>query len=291
MLCNQCPRECNIERGEHRYGRCGVGALPKVARIAPHYDEEPIISGTNGAGTIFFSGCNMRCVFCQNYDISAMAEGKTLTPYQLSEEYKRLESMGVHNIELVTPSHYVDAIIESFEIYKPNLPIVYNSSGYDKVETLKKLDGIIDIYLPDFKYSDSALAKRLSDCPDYPSVAEKAIDEMIRQCPDTVFEDNLMKRGVIIRHLVLPSHTKNSIGVLELIKRNWGTDIPISLMAQYMPAGKAGDHPDINRKLTKREYRKVLDKMYELELDGYAQELEAADKKYVPEWDYNTKFH
>lgn len=289
MLCNQCPRECNIERGEHRYGRCGVGALPKVARIAPHYDEEPVISGSCGAGTIFFSGCNLRCVFCQNYDISAMAEGKTLTPYQLSEEYKRLESMGVHNIELVTPSHYVDAIIESFEIYKPDLPIVYNSSGYDKVETLKKLDGIIDIYLPDFKYSDSALAKRLSDCPDYPSVAEKAISEMIRQCGDIVIKDNLMKRGVIIRHLVLPSHTKNSIGVLELIKRNWGTDIPISLMAQYMPAGKAGDHPDINRKLTKREYRKVLDKMYELELDGYAQELEAADKKYVPEWDYKDR--
>ena len=289
MLCNQCPRECNIERCEHRYGRCGVGALPKVARIAPHYDEEPVISGSCGAGTIFFSGCNMRCVFCQNYDISAMAEGKTLTPYQLSEEYKRLESMGVHNIELVTPSHYVDAIIESFEIYKPNLPIVYNSSGYDKVETLKKLDGIIDIYLPDFKYSDSALAKRLSDCPDYPSVAEKSIDEMIRQCGDIVIKDNLMKRGVIIRHLVLPSHTKNSIGVLELIKRNWGTDIPISLMAQYTPAGKAGDHPDINRKLTKREYRKVLDKMYELELDGYAQELEAADKKYVPEWDYKDR--
>ena len=289
MLCNQCPRECNIERGEHRYGRCGVGTLPKVARIAPHYDEEPVISGSYGAGTIFFSGCNMRCVFCQNYDISAIAEGKTLTPYQLSEEYKRLESMGVHNIELVTPSHYVDAIIESFEIYKPDLPIVYNSSGYDKVETLKKLDGIIDIYLPDFKYSDSALAKRLSDCPDYPSVAEKAIDEMIRQCGDIVIKDNLMKRGVIIRHLVLPSHTKNSIGVLELIKRNWGTDIPISLMAQYMPAGKAGDHPDINRKLTKREYRKVLDKMYELELDGYAQELEAANKKYVPEWDYKDR--
>ncbi len=289
MLCNQCPRECNIERGESRYGRCGVGALPKVARIAPHYDEEPVISGSCGAGTIFFSGCNMRCVFCQNYDISAMAEGKSLTPYQLSEEYKRLESMGVHNIELVTPSHYVDAIIESFEIYKPNLPIVYNSSGYDKVETLNKLDGIIDIYLPDFKYSDSALAKRLSDCPDYPSVAEKAIDEMIRQCGDIVIKDNLMKRGVIIRHLVLPSHTKNSIGVLELIKLNWGTDIPISLMAQYTPAGKAADHPDINRKLTKREYRKVLDKMYELELDGYAQELEAADKKYVPEWDYKDR--
>ena len=289
MLCNQCPRECNIERGEHGYGRCGVGALPKVARIAPHYDEEPVISGSRGAGTIFFSGCNLRCVFCQNYDISAMAEGKTLTPYQLSEEYRRLESMGVHNIELVTPSHYVDAIIKSFEIYKPNLPIVYNSSGYDKVETLKKLDGIIDIYLPDFKYSDSALAKRLSDCPDYPSVAEKAIDEMIWQCGDIVIMDGLMKRGVIIRHLVLPSHTKNSIGVLELIKRNWGTNIPISLMAQYMPAGKAGDHPDINRKLTKREYRKVLDKMYELELDGYAQELEAADKKYVPEWDYKDR--
>ena len=286
MICNLCPRNCNIDRTETRFGRCGVGALPKIARIAPHYDEEPTISGKNGAGTVFFSGCNLRCVYCQNYEISTMSKGRTITAYQLSEEYKRLENMGVHNIELVTPTHYVDAIIESLEIYRPSLPIIYNSSAYEKVGTLRRLEGLIDIYLPDLKYSDNALADRLSACPDYVETAAAAIDEMVRQCPDTVTEDGLMKKGVIIRHLVLPSHVKNSIGVLKMIKEKWGPDITVSLMAQYMPAGKAGDHPDINRRLTKREYDKVLDKLIELGLDGFAQELESADKKYVPEWNY-----
>ena len=215
-----------------------------------------------------------------------MSKGRTITAYQLSEEYKRLENMGVHNIELVTPTHYVDAIIESLEIYRPSLPIIYNSSAYEKVGTLRRLEGLIDIYLPDLKYSDNALADRLSACPDYVETAAAAIDEMVRQCPDTVTEDGLMKKGVIIRHLVLPSHVKNSIGVLKMIKEKWGPDITVSLMAQYMPAGKAGDHPDINRRLTKREYDKVLDKLIELGLDGFAQELESADKKYVPEWNY-----
>jgi putative pyruvate formate lyase activating enzyme len=263
-----------------------VGALPKIARIAPHYDEEPVISGTNGAGTIFFSGCGLRCVFCQNYEISTLAQGKTVTPYRLSEEYRRLESMGVHNIEFVTPTHYIDAIIESLDIYRPSLPIIYNSSGYEKVDSLKRLDGIIDIYLPDFKYSDNELAGRLSGCPDYFEIASAAIDEMVRQQPQTVIENGLMKKGVIIRHLVLPSHIKNSLAVLETIRKRWGTRVPVSLMAQYMPAGKAEQYPDINRRLTKREYMKVLDKLYELGLDGYAQELESADKKYIPEWDY-----
>ena len=286
MLCNLCPRECNINRGENKYGVCGVGALPKIARIAPHYDEEPVISGTNGAGTIFFSGCSLRCVFCQNYEISTLAQGKTVTPFQLSEEYRRLESMGVHNIEFVTPTHYIEAIIESLNIYRPSLPIIYNSSGYEKTESLRRLEGMVDIYLPDFKYSDNTLAGRLSGCPGYKETALAAIGEMARQQPETVIENGLMKKGVIIRHLVLPSHTKNSIGVLEIIKEKWGDKIPVSLMAQYMPAGAAKKYPDINRRLTKREYAKVLDKLYALGLDGYAQELDSTDKKYVPEWDY-----
>lgn len=285
MLCGLCPRKCNTDRSRGR-GYCGVGELPVVARIAPHFDEEPPISGDKGAGTVFFSGCNLRCVYCQNYDISALANGVEITPYRLSEEYRRLESLGVHNIEFVTPSHYVDAIIESLEIYKPSLPIIYNTSAYDKTETLRKLDGIVDIYLPDFKYSDNELSKRLSNCPDYVETATEAIGEMVRQCGDIVIEDELMKRGVIIRHLVLPSHVKNSIGVLEIIKDNWGSRIPVSLMAQYMPAGRAEEYPDINRRITKREYKKVLDKMTELELDGFAQELESSDEKYVPDWNY-----
>lgn len=288
MQCDLCPRGCRIERNEDSFGYCGVGELPRIARAALHFDEEPPISGTHGAGTIFFSGCNLRCVYCQNYDISAKIQGTVITPYQLSEEYRRLEAMGAENIEFVTPSHYVNAILDSLKYYRPQLPLVWNSSGYDKVETLKKLDGIIDIYLPDFKYSDNALAKRLSNCGDYAETAVAAIGEMLRQQPENIIENGVMQRGVIIRHLVLPSHTKNSIGVLEIIKNEFGTRT-VSLMAQYMPAGKAEDHPDINRKLTKREYNKVFNKYIELDLDGFAQELDSSDEKYVPEWNFTIE--
>ena len=286
MLCDLCPRGCNTDRSGERYGFCGVGDMPKIARIAPHYDEEPVISGTRGAGTVFFCGCNLRCVYCQNYDISSLDTGRYITPYQLSEEYRRLEAMGVHNIELVTPTHYANAIIKSLSIYRPDLPIIYNSSGYDKVGTLKRLEGLIDVYLPDFKYSDEALAARLSSCPDYVETATAAIHEMLRQTGGNIIEDGLIKKGVIVRHLVLPSHTRNSIGVLERIAAEYGTEVPVSLMSQYFPAGRAGDYPDINRRVTPREYRKVLDRLYELGLDGYAQDMESADKKYVPVWDY-----
>ena len=288
MKCNQCPRKCDTERTEKRFGFCGVGELPKIARAALHFDEEPPISGTRGAGTIFFSGCNLRCVFCQNYDISEEHQGVVITPYELSEEYRKLEAMGAQNIEFVTPSHYVNAILESLIYYQPRLPLIWNSSGYDSLDSLKRLEGVIDIYLPDFKYSDNALAKRLSNCGDYVETATAAIDEMLSQQPEIVIENGVIKKGVIIRHLVLPSHTKNSIGVLESIKERYGTSALVSLMAQYMPAGKAADYPDINRKLTKREYNKVLNKYIELDLDGFAQELDASDQKYVPEWNYGN---
>lgn len=286
MLCDLCPRECHIERGERSGGYCAVGTLPKIGRIAPHYDEEPILSGSRGAGTIFFCGCSLRCVFCQNYSISSEDNGRYITPYQLSEEYRRLESMGVHNIEFVTPTHYIDAILESLAIYRPKLPLVYNSSGYDKIDSLRRLDGVIDIYLPDFKYSDNSLAKRLSACGDYVETAVAAIGEMIRQTGECVIEDGLMNRGVMIRHLVLPNHVRNSIGVLEMITEHFGTGIPVSLMSQYLPAGRAEKYPDIDRRITNREYQKVLDKLYELGLDGFAQDLNSADIKYVPQWDY-----
>ena len=288
MKCNQCPRKCNTERTEDHFGFCCVGELPKIARAALHFDEEPPISGTRGAGTIFFSGCNLRCVFCQNYEISEVHRGVVITPYQLSEEYRRLEALGAQNIEFVTPSHYVDAILESLTYYHPRVPLIWNSSGYDSIDTLKRLEGVIDIYLPDFKYSDNMLAKRLSHCGDYVEIATAAIDEMLRQQPEIVIENGVMQQGVIIRHLVLPSHTKNSIGVLRIIKERYGTSALVSLMAQYMPAGRAADYPDVNRKLTKREYNKVLDKYIELDLDGFAQELNSSDQKYVPEWNYGN---
>ena len=286
MICHLCPRECGVERTEERFGVCGVGALPKIARAALHFDEEPPISGTRGAGTVFFSGCNLRCVYCQNYEISTRTKGTAITPYQLSEEYRRLEALGAHNIEFVTPSHYAGAILESLRYYRPRLPLIWNSSGYDKVDTLKRLEGVIDIFLPDLKYSDNALAQRLSHCPDYVEKAAAAIGEMLRQQPMNLIEDGVMRRGVIIRHLVLPSHVKNSIGVLDIIKEKWGARVPVSLMAQYMPAGRAREFPDIDRRLTKREYQKVLDRLYEHGLDGFAQELSSADTKYVPAWDY-----
>jgi putative pyruvate formate lyase activating enzyme len=286
MLCDLCPRKCGVERSKDHIGYCGVGDLPKIARIAPHYDEEPALSGSRGAGTIFFCGCNLRCVYCQNYSISTRDNGRYITPYQLSEEYRRLEAMGVHNIEFVTPTHYIDAILESLTYYRPKLPLVYNSSGYEKIDSLKRLEGIIDVYLPDFKYSDNPLASLLSSAPDYVETAVAAISEMLRQTGEPVIEDGLMQKGVIIRHLVLPSHVKNSLGVLELIRDHFGTEIPVSLMSQYFPAGRAADYPDINRRITKREYQKVLDHLYALGLDGYAQELSSSDEKYVPVWDY-----
>lgn len=286
VRCSLCPRECNADRSSDSFGFCGVGDLPKIARIAPHYDEEPVISGSMGAGTIFFCGCSLRCVYCQNYSISSQDAGRYITPYQLSEEYRRLEDIGVHNIEFVTPTHYVGAILESLRYYRPKLPLIYNTSGYEKVETLKRLDGVIDVYLPDFKYSDNALAQRLSSCPDYVERAVDAIREMLRQTGENVIKDGLLKKGVIIRHLVLPSHTKNSIGVLERIASEFGTDVTVSLMSQYIPAGRAEDFPDINRRLTAREYGKVLDRLYALGLDGYAQDMASADQKYIPVWDY-----
>lgn len=261
-----------------------MGEQMKVARIAPHYDEEPLISGTNGTGAIFFSGCTLRCLYCQNFEISQGGKGRILTPYKLSEEIKRLEAMGVHSIELVTATHFLPAVLEAFDLYRPAIPIIYNTSGYEKVETLRRLEGLIDVYLPDYKYSDNSLAMRLSGCPDYRETALSAIEEMLRQTGEVVIKNGLIKKGVIIRHLVLPNHTKNSLGALELIKERFGEKVLISLMSQYLPCGKADQTSDLNRRITKREYEKVLTYLYALELDGFAQELSSAKKEYIPSW-------
>lgn len=288
MICNLCPRKCNACRTEHQgNGFCGAGTLPVVARVAPHFGEEPCISGTKGSGTVFFSGCTLKCVFCQNYEISDGHKGRVVTSKELADCYKRLEQQGVHNINLVTADHYVTAVAESLDIYKPSIPVVYNCSGYTSPKTLSILDGLVDIYLPDFKYSDDALAIKYSSAPNYVNTASAAIKEMIFQVGTPVIdEDGMMKKGVIVRHLILPSHTKNSLGVLDIIKRSYDKQVLVSLMCQYVPVNKAHDFPKINRTITRREYEKVKSELYVLGLDGFTQDLTSASTDFIPDWDF-----
>ncbi|MBQ8860641.1 MAG: radical SAM protein [Ruminococcus sp.] len=288
MICNLCPRKCNAKRNENTAsGFCRCEDKMKVAKIAPHLWEEPCISSENGCGAVFFSGCTLKCVYCQNYEISHENNGRFISPQELSEKLRELEESGVHTIEFVSATQYVDKLIKTLDIYKPSVPLIYNSSGYESIETLKKLKGYIDVYLPDFKYSDDKLAKSLSKCDNYTKVTLNAIEEMLSQQPALSFdEDGIIQKGVIIRHLVLPSHTKNSIGVLKLIKENFADRVLVSLMGQYTPYGKALELDNLNRKITKREYNKVLDELIRLDLDGFAQELKSADESYIPKWDY-----
>lgn len=290
MICNLCPRKCGAVRTAHSgNGFCKMGELPVVARVAPHYGEEPCISGTKGSGTVFFSGCTMRCVYCQNYEISNEDGGRTITPERLAECYKELEDKGVHNINLVTADHFAHAVVKSLEIYKPRIPIVYNCSGYTSPKTLSMLDGLVDIYLPDFKYADDFLAVKYSSAPNYVNTAVAAIHEMTFQVGLPQFDDDgIMKKGVIVRHLILPAHTKNSLEVLDIVKRRFGDQVLLSLMCQYIPMGKVSDKEfsQINRKITRREYDKVKLEMMRLGIDGFTQELSSADESYVPEWDF-----
>lgn len=290
MICNLCPRKCGAVRTAHSgNGFCKMGELPVVARVAPHYGEEPCISGTKGSGTVFFSGCTMRCVYCQNYEISNEDGGRTITPERLAECYKELEDKGVHNINLVTADHFAHAVVKSLEIYKPRIPIVYNCSGYTSPKTLSMLDGLVDIYLPDFKYADDFLAVKYSSAPNYVNTTVAAIHEMTFQVGLPQFDDDgIMKKGVIVRHLILPAHTKNSLEVLDIVKRRFGDQVLLSLMCQYIPMGKVSDRgfSRINRKITRREYDKVKLEMMRLGIDGFTQELSSADESYVPEWDF-----
>ena len=286
MICTLCPRNCGIERGETEgRGVCGVGTLPKIARAALHMWEEPCISGTRGSGAVFFSGCGLKCIFCQNESISHGGEGEYVTPKRLAEIFRELEDQGAHNINLVTAAQFVPAVIEALEIYRPEIPIVYNSSGYESVDTLRLLEGYIDIYLPDYKYIDPAMAKLLSGAADYPDVAMEAIREMIRQTGTAQYdEDGMMTRGTQIRHLVLPGLTGDSMKILSLIADAF-PGVPVSLMGQYTPFGRALNMPGMNRKLKKKEYARVLAHMEALELPGYRQELDSASDAFVPAFD------
>lgn len=285
-ICTVCPRHCGVIR-EASVGKgfCKMGENAIVARAAKHMWEEPCISGTRGSGTVFFSGCVLKCVFCQNYKISTQNFGKELTARQLADCYKRLEQQGVHNINLVNPTHFLNAVIESLNIYRPAVPVVYNCGGYESVESLKKLEGYIDIYLPDFKYADNAVAEKYSRVKNYHETAVAAIAEMLRQQPQNIYDNNgIMEKGVIVRHLILPSNTKNSIAALNSLHNYFGSRLTVSLMAQYIPCGIAEQYPEINRKITRREYQKVFNCLTELDFDGFAQELNSAKSTYIPDF-------
>lgn len=291
MICKLCPHKCEALRTKDTSGgKCSLTTTPKVARIAPHFWEEPPISGVKGSGAVFFSGCTLNCVYCQNYEISAENRGTPITAEKLSEEYKRLEDMGVHNINLVSATQFLPEIIKSFEIHKPSIPIVYNTGGFERVETLRALDGIVDIYLPDFKYSDNKLGFEYSGAENYVENALSAISEMIRQKGKLSLDDKgLAQKGVLVRHLVLPNHTRNSIDALNILKENFGEVLTLSLMGQYTPCSKACEHQKLSRKITKREYQKVLDHLLDLEIEGYSQELTSATEEYIPQWDFEAK--
>lgn len=282
MICNLCPRKCNVNR-DLKSGFCGVSNTLKVARAQLHFWEEPIISGTNGSGTIFFSGCNLKCVYCQNYNISNENFGKDITTQRLAEIFKELENAGAHNINLVTPSHYVKQIVEALNIYKPKIPVVYNTSGYDSVEELKMLEGYVDVYLTDLKYYSSELSQKYSSAKNYFEVCSLAIKEMIRQQPKNVMENGLIKKGVIIRHMVLPNCINDSFKVLEWIKNNLGEDVIVSVMGQYTPYFNASKFPEINRKLKPVEYKLVINHFNKLGLkNGFMQSLDSADENFIP---------
>ena len=284
--CTLCPRRCGVDRTRGQLGFCKMPGQVHAARAGVHYWEEPVISGSFGSGAVFFSGCTLKCAFCQNYDISQENFGKPLTSAELRAAFERLIDEGVQNINLVTPTHFLPDILPALEPKLP-VPVVYNCGGYESVETLRQLEGKIDVYLPDFKYSDNALAKKLSSAPDYFETASAAILEMYRQVGKPVLEDDEMKRGVLLRHLVLPGCVDNSLGVLDWVAEHFRSgDILFSLMSQYVPMGRVAEMPPFDRRITELEYDSVLSYMMLLGIeDGYTQDFSSAERGYTPSFD------
>ena len=288
--CILCPYECKVDRTSNKLGICKANDKVKIALSSLHFYEEPCISGERGSGTIFFSHCNLGCVFCQNYKISQENKGKEITAYELANLFIEQENRKAHNINLVSPTIYVPLIIDAIKIAKEkglNIPIIYNTSGYEKVETLKMLEGYIDVYLPDFKYADNNLAIKYSKAPNYFEIVTKALKEMYRQVGSPIFDEHgIIKKGMIIRHLVLPNAIQNSKDVLKWIEKNMDDRIYVSVMAQYFPCYKAKKMENINRKLTYKEYEEIEKYLYSLNLEnGYIQELGEHEEEYVPEFD------
>ena len=285
MICNACPRKCGVDRSK-KSGFCGAGESFVVARAAKHFWEEPPISGTNGSGAVFFSGCNLRCVFCQNFEVSRAKCGKEITDKRLTEIFDSLISEGAHNLNLVTATQYSERLSEILRDYHSPVPVVYNCGGYESLETLRKLEGLVDIYLPDLKFFDPERSMRYCGAADYFETASAAILEMRRQQPEDVFEDGLMKKGLIIRHLVLPKNVNQSRRIFEWIKENLGAKTYISLMAQYTPCGKLESFPELQRKITRREYEKAVCFLEDLGFENvFLQELDSAAEQFIPAFD------
>ena len=277
---------CMADR-EITTGYCGVKNTLRVARAALHFWEEPCISGEEGSGAVFFTGCNLRCVFCQNFQIARAEQGKEITIERLAEIFLELQEQKANNINLVTATHYVPQVVEALKLAKEqglHIPVVYNCGGYESVETLKMLEDLVDIYLPDFKYVDTERAKRYSHAENYPEVAKAALAEMVRQQPEAEFDERgIMKKGVIVRHLMLPGGIKDSKAVVKYLYETYGDQIYISLMNQYTPLPHVEEYPEINRKVKKFEYDRLVDYAISLGVEnGFIQEGETAEESFIP---------
>lgn len=286
-----CPRECGADREHGQLGFCRMPLEPYAARAALHYWEEPCISGTEGSGAVFFSGCTLRCVFCQNHEIAEGKAGKPVSKERLTEIFLKLQEQGANNINLVTAGHFLTAVVPALQSAKRqglDIPVVYNTGGYEKPDTLKMLEGLVDIWLPDYKYRSTELAKRYSHAPDYPKRASEALREMVRQAGMPVFDRRgMMRRGVIVRHLVLPGCVGDSKDVLEFLWDHYGNQIYVSIMSQYTPLPHAAAYPELNRKITKEEYEEVVDYALFLGMEQvYIQEGECAEESFIPAFDY-----
>lgn len=284
--CKICPIECGANR-EKGIGYCGQNDKMKIAKYYLHTFEEPPISGINGSGTIFFCGCSLKCVFCQNYPLSRSQTGKEITPNQLVDVFKELEDMGAHNVNLVTPAHFVYQIAKAFEIYRPKIPVVYNTHSYEKIETLKIIDPYVDVYLPDLKFFSSELANRYTGKSDYFSIASRSIEFMMDSKKTEFFENGLLKSGVVVRHMIMPLGVKDSKALLTWFAENKRNGAYISLMGQYTPFGDNENFPELKRKITAREYERVYEHLLSLGItDYFAQELGSASTSFIPHWDF-----
>ena len=289
MICTLCPRGCRADRAVSP-GFCGLGEEMRVARIAPHLWEEPPVSGTRGTGAVFFSGCTLRCVYCQNGEISHTAAGKEISPRELSESLKRLVDQGMQTVSFITGTPFVPKILETLELWKPPVPVVWNSSGYETVETLKMLQGAVDVYLPDLKHYSPRMGQLCAKAPDYFEVTSKAIQEMCRQAGPNVYDgDGILQRGVLVRHLILPGLTGESMKLLTWVRDTLPPGTPVSLMRQYIPCNNVSV-PGLDRRITEKEYARVRDHMLALGLPGFLQEPDSADRDFIPVFNQPESF-